>query len=308
MLGRYFYHSTCRTAVAVFGSLFNNILLRRGDGKYVPVPIAYGPRSKWIEAHKGLTADEEMFEKLLPRMSYEMVALTYDVNRKLTNKQTVQATDFDPGRRQKTVAPVPYNIDFTLYIQTKNLNDGWQIVEQILPFFTPSYTVKVRHYPLDDDSTNAQPTNSFDMPFTLTNITWSDDYVGDIEERRLIEWQLEFNTKVYMYGPLDTSSIIRDSRVIIATPPPGGEITDLNRSKDQEGVEVGYIIADSEFSDVVNYERLFTFFENDTFEISPYKLYDENFNEIHSDSEGVTMKIHRDIYTGFADSDNYNSQ
>lgn len=247
-----------------------------------------------------------MFEKLLPRMSYEMVSLNYDSTRKLTNKQLVQSEDNDPLRRTRVIAPTPYNIDFTLYIQTKNLNDGWQIVEQILPFFTPSYTVKVRHYPLDDDSTNAQPTNSYDMPFTLSSLSWTDDYVGDIEERRLIEWQLEFNTKVYMYGPIDTSSIIRDSRVIIATPPPGGEITDLNRGTDQEGVEVGYIVADSEFSENVNYQRLFTFFENDTFEISPHKLYDENFNEIHSDSEGVVMKIHRDIYTGFADSDNYN--
>lgn len=278
-------------------------MLRRKDGKYVPVPIAYGPRQKWIEAWKGLTPEEEMFEKLLPRMSYEMVALTYDVNRKLTNKQIVQAKDTGPKERQRAVAPAPYNIDFTLYIQTKNLNDGWQIVEQILPFFTPSYTVKVRHYPLDDNDENAQPTNSYDMPFTLTNVTWTDDYIGDIEERRLIEWQLEFNTKVYMYGPVDSYSIIRDSRVIVATPPPGETLEGLNRYSHQEGTEVGWIIADSDFAENRTYDRLFTFYEPPDTPISPTELYDDTMQSIKSDSEGVPIKINRPIWTGWTDSD-----
>ena len=236
-------------------------------------------------------------------MSYEMVALTYDPNRKLTNKQIVQSIDNDEKQRQRTVAPVPYNLDFTLYIQTKNLNDGWQIVEQILPFFSPSYTVKVRHFPLDDDNTNQQPTNSYDMPFTLTNLTWTDDYIGDIEERRLIEWQLEFNTKVYMYGPVDPYSIIRDSRIIVATPPPGGSIYDLDRWSHQEGTEVGWVIADSEFAEVTNYERLFVFYEPPDTPISPTELYDEFLNPIKSDSEGVPMRINRPVWTGWTDSD-----
>ena len=287
----------------MFGSLFNNILIRRKDGKYIPCPIAYGPRQKFIEAHKGLTADEEMFEKLLPRMSYEMVSLSYDPNRKITNKQVVQAKDFDQGRRQRTVAPAPYNIDFTLYIQTKNLNDGWQIVEQILPFFTPSYTVKVKHYPLDDDTKNQQPTNSYDMPFTLNSVTWTDDYIGDIEERRLIEWQLEFNTKVYMYGPTDKYSIIRDSRVIVATPPPGVGVEELDRYSRQEGLEVGYVIADSEYATSDNRFGLFTFYEPADTPISPTDLYDLTLNPIKSDSEGVVMKINRPVWTGWTDSD-----
>lgn len=268
-------------------------MLRRKDGKYIPVPIAYGPRSKWIEAHKGLTADEEMFEKLLPRMSYEMVALTYDTNRKLNNKQTVQATDSNPNLRQRVVAPVPYNLDFTLYIQTKNLNDGWQIVEQILPFFTPSYTVKVNHFPLDDDETNEQPTNSFDLPITLTSLTWTDDYIGDIEERRLIEWQLEFNTKIYMYGPVDTPKIIRDSRVIVSTPKAGVGVDEINRESSQEGVEVGYVIADSEYEGV----RTFNFYEPSDTPISPTDLLidDSDQDSIKSDSEGVDVKVSRPV-------------
>ena len=89
MLGTQFYHETVKTATAVFGSLFNNIVIKRRDGKLVPVPIAYGPRQKWLEAQKGLQPTEEMFERLLPRMSYQFVAMVYDQNRKLNNKPNI---------------------------------------------------------------------------------------------------------------------------------------------------------------------------------------------------------------------------
>ena len=277
MLGIPYYNATIRQAVAVFGSLFNNVVVRRRDGKVLPVPIAYGPRSKWLEAQKGLRPEEEMFEKLLPRMSYELVAMNYDINRKLTNSQKlVGEHGTSKTARQRISAPVPYNLDFSLYIETKNLNDGWQIVEQILPFFTPAYTVKVRHFPNDYDSDTPIMTNEYDMPFTLTACTWSDDWTGEIADRRSVEWTLEFNTKVWFAGPVQSkTNIILDSRAIIATPE--GSVQQASRKTPQLGTEVGWAAIDSEIA----------VFENDS-DISP--------NIINTlDSDGNIVKIIRNI-------------
>lgn len=280
MIGIPFYNRTIRDTVAVFGSLFNNIVIQRKDGKIVPVPIAYGPRSKWLEAHKAMKQEEEMFEKLLPRMSYEIVAMNYDMQRKLTNKQKIFAKN-DGSVAQKIGAPVPYNLDFSLYIQTKNLNDGWQIIEQILPFFTPSYTVRVRHFPVDGDSDTPIPENEYDIPFVLNAVTWTDDWVGDIGERRVIEWQLEFNTKIWMHGPVANGiGVIFDSRAIVSLPPNDStDLSTMNRSSDQIGSEVGYAALGLGDSEEV--------YINDS-DISPAIINT-------SDSDGNIIKIIRDI-------------
>lgn len=303
MLGIPYYNESIKQAVAVFGSLFSSIIIQRKDGKRLGVPIAYGPRDKWKEAQKAFENDIELIEKHLPRMSYELVAMNYDQTRKLGNKHKFAAK----GPEQYTKVPVPYNLDFTLYIQTKTLNDGWQIVEQIVPFFTPSYTVRVRNFPFDRDSDTIAPTNEYDMPFTLTALTWGDDWVGDIESRRVIEWSLEFTTKVHIFGPPQSlnptkvylgsggssgstigssngacaltipKGIILDSRVIISTGGIGTSVQTLTRKTGQIGIETGYANVDSEIA----------FLENDS-DISPNVI-----NTI--DSDGYIVKIVRDI-------------
>ena len=247
MIGQHFYNETIKTAVAVFSSMFNNIVIKRRDGKFLPVPISYGPRVKWLEAQKQFKREEEMFEKLLPRISYEIVAMNYDTDRKITNKQSIIRTpDTLSIPRQRVHSPTPYNLDFTMYITTKNLNDGWQIMEQILPFFTPAYTVKVRNFPLDNDSDTPIPTNAYDMPFILTAATWADDWTGDIGDRRIVEWNLEFTSKIWLYGPSVTTNIIYDSRAIIGIPARDSdgnvpELYQLTRGlKPIEGSEVGW--------------------------------------------------------------------
>ena len=282
MIGIPFYNQTIRNTVAVFGSLFNNIVIKRRDGKILPVPIAYGPRQKWMEAQKQFKQEEEMFEKLLPRMSYEIVAMSYVQQRKLTNKQNIIAKN-DGSVVQKTHSPVPYYLDFSLYIQTKNLNDGWQIIEQILPFFTPAYTVRVRNFPVDNDSDTPVPENEYDIPFTLQSVTWSDDWTGDIADRRTIEWVLEFQTRIWMHGPpmgRSVTKVILDSRAIIATPGnPDTVLSSMKRSdSDYAGIETGYVHIDSDESPTYQTTQF----------VSP--------NVINtSDSEGNIVKIIRDI-------------
>ena len=285
MIGQHFYNESIKTAVAVFGSLFNNIVLKRRDGKFLPVPISYGPRVKWLEAQKQFKREEEMFEKLLPRISYEIVAMSYDTDRKITNKQTVIRTPDSLGiPRQRVHSPTPYNLDFTMYVTTKNLNDGWQIIEQILPFFTPAYSVKVRNFPLDNDSDTPLPTNSYDMPFILTAVTWADDWTGDVGDRRIVEWNLEFTAKIWLYGPAVTTSVIYDSRALLAVPArdsdgniPGLET--LTRASRIEGSEVGWANISQSDSEAV--------LDSDS-RISPTVL---NL----SDSDGNITKIVRDL-------------
>lgn len=285
MIGQHFYNETIKTAVAVFGSLFNNIVIKRRDGKFLPVPISYGPRVKWLEAQKQFKREEEMFEKLLPRISYEIVAMNYDQDRKITNKQTVIRTPDSLGiPRQRVHSPTPYNLDFTMYITTKNLNDGWQIVEQILPFFTPAYTVKVRNFPLDNDSDTPLPTNTYDMPIILTAATWADDWTGDVGDRRIVEWNLEFTSKIWLYGPAVSTSVIYDSRAVIAMPGKDSdgtvpELYSLNRTSKIEGSEVGHVNLTIPDSDAI--------LLNDS-RVSPTVT---NL----SDSEGNIIKVIRDL-------------
>lgn len=282
MIGIHFNHSQIKSAVAAFGALFNNIVIQRRDGKILPVPISYGPRDKWLEAQKVMKREEELFEKMLPRMSYELVSMQYDTERKITNKQTVLRTpDLQGIPRQKLPVPVPYLLDFTLYLQTKNLNDGWQIVEQILPFFTPAYTIKVRHFPADDNTDTPQPTNAFDMPITLTACTWADDWTGAIEDRRMVEWTLEFTTKIYLFGPVANTTVILDSRAVLSVVNTTTEIGAMNRGVPQEGVEVGWANLQPPDSEVV--------YENDS-DFSP------NISNLF-DSEGNITKIVRVINT-----------
>ena len=258
--------------------MFNNVVIKRKDGKILPVPIAYGPRSKWLEANKQFNPEEEMFEKLLPRMAYEMVAMSYDTNRKITNKQKVIRTPDNLSLpRTQTFAPVPYNLDFTLYIETKNLNDGWQICEQILPFFQPSYTVTVRNFPLDGDPETPEPENQFDMPITLTAVTWADDWTGDIGDRRSVEWTMEFSTKIWLYGPVNKTSIILDSRATILTPENSVDLSELSRASDLNGLETGW--ANTTDSEAI-------LFDSDSIGSSIINI---------SDSDGNIVKVIRDI-------------
>ena len=278
MIGTHFYNETIKTSVAVFGSLFNNIVIKRRDGKMLPVPISYGPRQKWLDAQKQFKPTEEMFEKLLPRISYEVVAMNYDTSRKLTNKLSMLRTpDGLDDPRQRINVPVPYNLDYTMSITAKTLNDGWQILEQILPFFTPAYTVKVRHFPEDASNLTPTPTNTFDQTFNLLAVTWADDYTGDLGDRRFVEWSLEFQTKIWMHGPVAPTTVILDSRAIVSVPPAGISLSSINRASNQDGIETGYAHqVDSE-----------TIFSNDS-DISPSIL---NL----SDSDGDIIKIVRDL-------------
>lgn len=207
MLGDYFYHSTVKKSVAIFGTLFNNITVKRlGDSQelsqYTKVPLSYGPRQKFLErirAQKDLN-DPKLALKL-PRMSFEITSIALDVGSKLNplNKLSLRndATRYDVFRQS-----VPYTIGFQLFVYGKNQDDVLQIVEQILPNFAPEYTVTVKDM--------EYPGSRSDVPLVLNGVSPSDDYEGSIEANRVILYTLDFTMKVKFGGPVQKQNVIRE--------------------------------------------------------------------------------------------------
>tara|TARA_B100001778_G_C18479279_1_gene579539 strand:- start:178 stop:981 length:804 start_codon:yes stop_codon:yes gene_type:complete len=211
MLGQQFYHETIRSVVVAFGTVFNNIQLVRkdNDGKIqqtLKVPLAYGPRQKFLVR---LAEDPDLTKKIavtLPRIGFEISNLTYDPTRKLNRVQKFKKVKGDNANRLDTqYMPVPYNIGFQLYILSKQSDDALQIVEQILPFFQPDYTLTI------NDMTDMGIKR--DVPIILNSISYEDDYDGDFAERRSLIYTLDFTAKFYLYGPVTSSSVIKTVQV-----------------------------------------------------------------------------------------------
>ena len=212
MFGTYFYHKRVRSAVSVFGSLFNNLNVIRQNSSgatisQVKVPLSYGPKRNFIARLEAMTNGEDAERRVavkLPRMSFEITSIAYDESRQLNKMNTLnKSLTGSAVTRQKIFSSTPYNINFDLNIYAKSQDDALQIVEQIFPFFTPQYTVTVKPFSNIPDLTE-------DVPITLTSTNFSDDFEGAIEQRRTIVYTLSFEMKINFYGPLNQSKIIRE--------------------------------------------------------------------------------------------------
>ena len=209
MLGSYFYHKIIRKTVTTFGTLFNNIQLNTFDeqGNFVKqekVPLAYGPAQKFLARLQQAPDIDRKFTITVPRMSFEMTGISYDGSRKVPPTQFNRAlSDTTGSANRKRYMPVPYNVEFELTIIAKTQDDGLQIVEQILPFFQPQFTVTVNLIPEMEESR--------DIPIILNNVDYNDDYEGDYTTRRYITWTLRFTAKTYLYGPVTAGNIIKKS-------------------------------------------------------------------------------------------------
>ena len=206
MLGTYFYHEIIRKTVIAFGTLFNDVYIRHHDsaGKDIgefKVPVSYGPRQKFLARIQQQPELNKAVQLTLPRMSFEMNSITYDPSRKSGIAQTFKT--IDGGKLKKVFMPVPYNLGFELNILTKLQDDSLQIVEQILPFFQPGFTLSID---LVD-----QIGEKRDVPMVLEDISFTDDYEGNFETRRALIYTLRFTAKTYMFGPIadSTDGLIR---------------------------------------------------------------------------------------------------
>ena len=216
----YFYNEILRKTIISFGTLFNNITILQGDS-YIKVPLAYGPTQKFLARLNQSPDLNKSTAITLPRISFEFTGLVYDPSRKVTTTQTFTVKDPNDGTEtKKAYMPVPYNMQFELSVMTKLNDDALQIIEQILPYFQPSYNITVDLV----SSINEKK----DIPIVLENITMQDDYEGDFTTRRVLLYTLRFTAKTYLFGPVSsaTKDIIRTARVSYIT---GTDVTNTTR-------------------------------------------------------------------------------
>ena len=201
MLGTYYYHEIIRKAIIGFGTLFNDINIKHEKIDdttldQTKVGLAYGPQQKFfakIREQENLTKPIAI---TLPRMSFEMTSIQYDPTRKSGVTQTFKATD--GTNIKKVFMPVPYNIGFELSIFSKLNDDALQIIEQILPFFQPSFNITVNLVKSIGEKR--------DIPIVLDNISFRDEYEGDFSTRIALIYTLQFTAKTYLFGPVADST------------------------------------------------------------------------------------------------------
>jgi len=204
MLGnKHFYNRTIRKIVVAFGTMFNDIELVRFDRsgnahQKFSVPLSYGAKEKYLTR---ITSDPNLtktINTLVPRMSFSMDSISYDASRK--QMTTLNTFNYSPTEGLKSqYLPVPYNFEFSLSIYVRNTEDGTQILEQILPFFSPDFTVTVDFIP--------EMGKKYDMPVILNSVNTTVDYEGDMLTTRLIIWDLTFTVKSFIWPPVKSDSL-----------------------------------------------------------------------------------------------------
>jgi len=206
MFGSSFYFASTRKYIALFGSLFNDILIDRTDKNgnvtdTIKVPLSYGPRDRYLARLQENPDLLRQINQILPRMSFEIKSIEYDPDRKLntigrnrapTSSNNVLATQYNP---------VPYNFNIDLSILARNADDACRIVEQILPFFKPEWTTAIKLIP--------EMGLEMDIPVVLKSIDYQDTYDGSFNDRYAIIWELQFVLKGYFFGPISTQKIIK---------------------------------------------------------------------------------------------------
>ena len=209
MFGNYFYNESMRRMTIGFGQIFNNIQIKRKNdaGKVIQtirVPLAYGPKEKFlVRLDQQSSLNNREFAITLPRMGFEISSIAYDPTRKLTRIQKFKQVK--SGKEGKVLdfnyTPVPYNISYNLYSFTARAEAGLQIIEQILPFFQPDFTVTINAIP----SLNIKR----DIPIILNSVNYEDSYSGDFTTRRAVIYTLNFTAKTYLFGPSTSQKVIK---------------------------------------------------------------------------------------------------
>ena len=260
MFGTHFYNEGMRKLTIAFGQLFNNIIIQNTSStgaitKRIRVPLAYAPKEKFLvrlEQQANLQGDREV-AITLPRLGFEITGLQYDASRKLNKmNKMVRVKSSEEGKKLNfNYTPVPYNISFSLYSFTATAENGLQIVEQILPFFQPDYTVTIKVLP--------EMNLVRDVPIVLNSVNYEDSYTGDFTTRRAVIYTLNFTAKTFIYGPMSNQGVIktaqadlgadtdaplaRDERIIVVPNPTTADADD----------DFGFTTTISSFSDSKRY-------------------------------------------------------
>jgi len=204
-----FYNSLFKKYVAIFGTLFNNIRIDEVDSsgnitETIKVPISYGPREKFLARLTDNPTGSAKVAITLPRLAFEITSIQYAPSRKLqTLNKTVSKQNINGQNVYKKVfSPAPYDIGIKLQILSKTMEDGLRIIEQILPYFTPEWTISATL--LGNDFNNVT-----DIPIVLNSVTIEDTYEADFLQRKILTFDLNFTIKAYFWGPVTESKLIK---------------------------------------------------------------------------------------------------
>ena len=254
MLGQQFYHETIRKIIVSFGTIFNNIQIVRKNSsgnitQSMKVPLAYGPKQKFLTRIREDASISKTTAITLPRIAFEIQTLSYDTTRKLNRVTKIRKTSAKgSGKLETQYMPVPYNVDLQLFVMAKSGDDALQIIEQILPFFQPEYTITVND--------NLDMKQKRDVPIVLTGIDYEDNYEGDFTTRRAIIYTLSFTAIFSLYGPVSSQSVIKSVQV--------DQFTDLpdKSPKREQRYSVTPEPVSAEFDDNFGFNETTSFFQD----------------------------------------------
>ena len=250
----HFYNEGMRKMTIAFGQIFNNIQIKRKDSsgaviQSIRVPLAYAPKEKFlVRLDQQPSLDEREFAITLPRLGFEISGIEYDASRKLTKVQKFKhiKDNIDGKVLNYNYMPVPYNISYQLYCFTATAEGGLQIVEQILPYFQPDYTVTINVIP--------ELGIKRDVPIILNSVNYEDSYSGDFESRRAVIYTLGFTAKTYLYGPASTQKVIKETQSDLHT--------DLPTSTREERIIVTPNPTSADANDDFGFTTSITFFQD----------------------------------------------
>lgn len=242
------YHQLIRKYVAVFGRIFSDIQIERtvsgSRTQILTVPLTYAAKEKMMTRVVSDPNIDRQTAISLPVMSFEIADIRYDSSRKLPTVNRQATVNANTNILNYGYSPVPWNIDMKLYVYVKNNEDGAKIIEQILPFFTPDWTISVNLVP-DLNETR-------DIPIVLNNVSFEDSYDGEFKDRRAIIWTLSFTIRAYFYGPVRTSSVIKfvNTNIHIATTNTAAQSVGVDGTSAQVTVQPGLLANGSPTSNV----------------------------------------------------------
>ena len=221
MLGQTWYFGLIRKYVTIFGTLFNDILINRVDSsdnttKTIKVPIAYGPKERYLTRQSQNDDLLRPISLVYPRMAFEITDIRYDSDRKLSTIGKSTTGSSNKGNLHTQNNPVPYNISFRLSIIARNSDDALRIVEQIIPYFTPNLNVSA-------NLISEMNYGNITLPLTLNDVGQEELYEGDFTSKEYIIWTLDFTLKAFLYGPTNESKVIKE--IFVNFKIPDGDIT-----------------------------------------------------------------------------------
>lgn len=212
MFGEPFYHSTLRKTVIGFGSLFDSLyVVRTQDNNQIKikVPIQYSSKEKFIQRYKDTlnreNKDSIVLQTILPRLGFELGEITYDASRKkpTINRRTIETTENGNTVYKTNYTEVPYNVNFSLTAYVRYMDDGLQLAEQILPYFTPDFTIAIKQGVLGETG------ERMNVPIVLNSVSQNIEYEGAMDlNPRIIMWDYSFTARINLFGPMIDSPII----------------------------------------------------------------------------------------------------